>query len=447
MDLEFMIPSYARTALELLERAGFEAWCVGGCVRDTLRGAEPHDWDICTSALPQETMQVFRSFHRIPTGLKHGTVTVVIHGNQLEITTYRSDGDYSDHRRPDSVSFVRDIKSDLERRDFTMNAMCIDLRGCLYDPFGGAQDMERRVIRCVGDPRKRFDEDALRIFRAVRFAAKTGFEIDEPTARAALEMRADLDNVSAERLYSELKALLVQPHAGEVLRKYRDIVGQVIPELVPCFGCEQNNPHHCCDVWEHITYSVDNSPAEELIRLTMLLHDVAKPIVKTSDANGISHFKTHPTEGMKLADSILRRLKSDNRTRERVCLLIKEHDNRLPPLRKAVRRFLSTYDLEFFLDWLKVRRADTLAQSEYMRADKLAEIDDVEKLGRQIAEEGCCLKVGQLAVRGEDMAALGLKGRDIGEMLKRLLTLVVDERVPNEKQALTEAAERISEQW
>ena len=441
--LEVNIPTYARTALSLLEKAGFEAWCVGGCVRDTLRGSTPHDWDICTSALPQETMRVFSGFTRIPTGLKHGTVTVIIEGSQLEITTYRTDGDYSDHRRPDKVIFVRDIDGDLERRDFTMNAMCLDLRGRLYDPFGGREDMSRGVIRCVGDPRKRFDEDALRIFRAVRFAAKTGFAIDEPTARAALDMRGDLKNVSAERLYSELKTLLVQPFAGKALREYRDIIAEVIPELAPCFGFKQNNPHHCYDVWEHITYSVDNAPAEELIRLTMLLHDIAKPTVATVDENGVSHFKKHPTEGAKLADTILRRLKADNSTREKVCALIQDHDDRFPPERKPVRRFLSAHGYEFFADWLKVRRADTLAQSEYMRGEKFAALTEIEKLAGELMAESSCLTLAQLEVRGGDMAALGLKGREIGEMLGRLLALVVDDCIPNEKQALMGAAERI----
>lgn len=442
-SMNIAIPAYARKALELLEAAGFEAWCVGGCVRDALRGTEPHDWDICTSAMPDEMMKVFGKHRTIPTGLKHGTLTVIINGEQVEITTYRCDGDYTDHRRPDSVKFVRDIKSDLERRDFTMNAMCVDLRGNILDLFGGREDMQKGIIRCVGEPEKRFDEDALRIFRAVRFAAKTGFEIEEKTAKAALDMRGDLKNVSEERLYSELKALLVQPYAGKVLLEYKEIIGEVIPEAAACFGFKQNNPHHCYDVWEHIAHSVDNVPADETLRLAMLFHDIEKPAMFTEDANGISHFKGHPLESSKTADKILRRLKSDNRTRERVCAFIAEHDNRLPPLRKAVRRFLSKYDKEFFADWLAVRRADTLAQSDYFRREKLEELDELQKLCETILAEEPCLKLDKLAVRGGDMAALGLKGKEIGQMLDELLLLVVDERVPNEKTALIETAERI----
>ncbi|MCR5121707.1 MAG: HD domain-containing protein [Ruminococcus sp.] len=445
-NIEINIPENARIALERLEKASFEAWCVGGCVRDAVRGTAPHDWDICTSAQPDEMLAVFKGLRTIPTGLKHGTLTVLIHGEPVEITTYRCDGDYTDHRRPDSVKFVRDIKSDLERRDFTMNAMCVDLRGNILDLFGGREDMEKRVIRCVGDPEKRFDEDALRIFRAVRFAAKTGFEIEESTAAAALEMRGDLKNVSEERLYSELKALIVQPYAGKVLREYREIIGTVIPELTACFDFKQNNPHHCYDVWEHITHAVENVPADETLRLTMLFHDIAKPKCFFSDAQGVSHFKGHPAESAVMTDAILRRLKSDNASREKICALIREHDNRLPPLRKAVRRFLSKYDREFFADWLIVRRADTLAQSDYFRKEKLEELDALERLCAEILAEEPCLKLDRLAVRGEDMAALGLKGREIGQMLSDLLLLVVDERIPNEKQALIEAAERIMDQ-
>lgn len=445
-NIEIKIPENARIALERLEKAGFEAWCVGGCVRDAVRGTAPHDWDICTSAQPDEMLAVFREFRTIPTGLKHGTLTVLIRGEQIEITTYRCDGDYTDHRRPDSVKFVRDIKSDLERRDFTMNAMCVDLRGNILDLFGGREDMKNRVIRCVGEPSKRFDEDALRIFRAVRFAAKTGFEIEENTAAAALDMRGDLKNVSEERLYSELKAMLVQPYAGKVLREYREIIGTVIPELTACFDFAQNNPHHCYDVWEHITRSVDNAPPDETLRLTMLFHDIAKPKCFFADEQGVSHFKGHPAESAVMADDILRRLKSDNASREKICALIREHDNRLPPLRKAVRRFLSKYDSEFFADWLTIRRADTLAQSDYFRKEKLEELDALERLCAEILAEDPCLKLGKMAVRGEDIAALGLKGREIGQMLGDLLLLVVDERIPNERQALLSAAERIMNQ-
>jgi len=434
--LDIKIPKYAAQALKMLENAGFEAWCVGGCVRDSIRGAQVHDWDICTSALPEQTLAVFDGLRTIPTGLKHGTVNVIIHGEQVEITTYRTDGDYLDHRRPESVQFVRDIRSDLERRDFTINAMCLSLRGELFDPFGGEEDIQRGVLRCVGDPKKRFDEDALRILRAVRFAAKTGFEVEENTARAAMEMRGLLDGVSAERIYAELRSLLVQPHAGEVLRRFREIIAQVIPEVRPCFDFPQNNPHHCYDVWEHITHSVDNIRPDPLLRLVMLLHDIGKPDMFFTDESGMAHFKKHQFKSAEYADEILRRMKSDNYTRERACALIAEHDTRFPPKRKCVAKFISKYDMQFFMDYLEIRRADTLAQSNYKRAEKLAALDEMAKIAIQLEEENACLKLSDLAINGRDAAALGLKGKAIGDALKQTLAAVVEERVPNERGAL-----------
>lgn len=441
-NLKIEIPEYAARALEILEGAGFEAKCVGGCVRDVLRSEQPHDWDICTSAMPNETLAAFAGFKTIPTGIKHGTVTVLIGGESVEITTYRTDGDYLNHRSPESVSFVRDIRSDLERRDFTMNAVCVDLRGEIYDPFDGAGDIERGIIRCVGDPRKRFDEDALRILRAIRFAAKTGFEIEERTARAALDMRGLLDSVSAERIYAELKSLLVQPHAGEILRRYRDIIAQVIPETAPCFDFPQNNPHHCYDVWEHITRSVDFARPDEIIRTVMLLHDIGKPDMFYEDENGVSHFKKHQLRSADYAKDILARLKSDTASKIRICGLIREHDNRIPAEKKSVRRFIAKHGYDFFGDYLEVRSADTLAQSEYRREEKLAELERLGEIARELHEEESCVSLKQLAVGGKDMISLGLSGRDIGETLRYLLGEVIDERLENERGALMAAARK-----
>lgn len=439
---EIKIPEYAAKALSILERAGHEAWCVGGCVRDALRGDLPHDWDICTSALPDEIIAAFSGFRTIPTGIKHGTVTVLIGGEQTEITTYRTDGDYLSHRKPEQVKFIRDIAGDLERRDFTMNAVCLNLRGELYDPFGGEEDIKRGIIRCVGDPKKRFDEDALRILRAVRFAAKTGFAIDEPTASAAVEMRGLLDSVSAERIFVELKSLLVQPNATEVLLGYKEIIGQCIPELVPCFGFPQNTPHHKFDVWEHIAVSVGNIRPDSTLRLVMLLHDVAKPEMFFSDPDGTAHFKGHPKKSAEYADVILRRLKSDTSTRKKICEFIAEHDNRIPAERKTVKRFISRHGYEFYRDWLEIRRADTLAQSEYLRAKKIAELEELAKIGEEVNRENCCLKIADLAANGSDLTALGLSGREVGLMLKYLLDSVIDEAVENERGALIALAER-----
>lgn len=441
-DIKIKIPTHAARALRTLENSGFEAWCVGGCVRDALRGTAPHDWDICTSAMPEETLAAFADFKTIPTGIKHGTVTVLIGGEPIEITTYRTDGDYLDHRQPEQVQFVRDIRSDLERRDFTMNAICLNLRGELFDPFGGAEDIERGIIRCVGEPEKRFDEDALRILRAIRFAAKTGFEIEKATAEAAVEMRCLLDSVSAERIYSELRSLLIQPYAGEILRRYKEIIAQIIPEVKPCFGFPQNNPHHCYDVWEHITHSVDNAEPDELIRTVMLLHDIGKPDMYYADNEGIAHFKRHQFQSAKYADDILRRMRSDTESRKRICALVAEHDNRIPAEKKSVRRFISKYDYGFFYDYLEVRRADTLAQSQYKREEKMRELDSLEELAEELQREDACINLKQLAVNGNDMTALGLSGRRIGEALNFLLSAVIDEMAENERGALLALAER-----
>ncbi len=431
------IPQYAAELMQVLEKAGYEVWCVGGCVRDALMGVTPHDWDMCTSAMPNEMMKVFAGYRTIPTGLKHGTLTVLNRGEMVEITTYRCDGDYLDHRRPESVTFVRDIKSDLERRDFTMNAICLDIRGELYDPFDGEGDIKRGLIRCVGEPRKRFDEDALRIFRAVRFAAKTGFPIDKATLEAAMDMRGLLDEVSAERLYSELKSLLVQPHAGETLRQHREIIAQVIPELRPCFDYRQNNPHHCYDVWEHITRSVESIRPDPLLRTVMLLHDIGKPSKHTVDEKGVDHFKLHQLAGADMANDILRRLKSDTASRKRITALIAEHDNRIPPEVRPVKRFISKYDYDFFADWLEVRRADTLAQSKFMREEKLSELEELERIAKELREQEACLKLSDLAIGGNELISLGFKGREIGETLKLMLAEVVEERLENTPEALT----------
>ena len=440
--IDIKIPEYAKEVLRRLEAAGFEAWCVGGCVRDALQGVAPHDWDICTNALPNQTIKAFKGYSVIPTGIKHGTVTVLIEKNPIEITTYRTDGGYSDHRRPDNVSFVRDVKHDLERRDFTMNAICLNLKGELYDPFDGQDDIKRKIIRCVGDPKKRFDEDALRILRAIRFASKTGFEIEKETAGAAFQMRSLLENVSAERLYSEFKALLVGRNVTKVLLEYKEIIAQIVPEITPCFGFKQNNPHHCYDVWEHIARSVSFSRPEPLIRLVMVFHDIGKPDMFFEDEKGVSHFKLHQLKSAEYAGVILKRFNCDNYTRKRVCALIKEHDNRIGIGRKSVKKFISKYDYDFFMDYLEVRRADTLAQSDFKREQKLKELDDLALIAIDVKEENDCLKLNDLAVGGNEMIALGLKGSQIGDMLKFLLEEVVEERLSNEANKLIDAAER-----
>ena len=437
------IPQYAAELMQVLEKAGYVVWCVVGCVRDALMGVTPHDWDMCTSAMPDEMMKVFAGYRTIPTGLKHGTLTVLNRGEMVEITTYRCDGDYLDHRRPESVTFVRDIKSDLERRDFTMNAICLDIRGELYDPFDGEGDIKRGLIRCVGEPRKRFDEDALRIFRAVRFAAKTGFPIDKATLEAAMDMRGLLDEVSAERLYSELKSLLVQPHAGETLRQHREIIAQVIPELRPCFDYRQNNPHHCYDVWTHSVKVTAAVPARPDLRLAALLHDVGKPACFTLDDTGVGHFYGHGEAGEQIARTILDRLRLDRATRERVLTLVRHHDRPiLPPEEKTVKRLLGRFGTEGFFALMALKRADNLAQHPDFRG-RLAQYDEIEAMARRILDtkQPFCLK--DLAVTGTDLLALGYApGPELGAALQELLRRVMEENLSNTRQVLLKEAEK-----
>ena len=361
--MKFEIPAGAGYILQMLTAAGHEGYLVGGCVRDLLRGVEPHDWDICTSALPEETEQRFAGRRILGTGLKHGTVTVLVEDEPYEITTYRREGPYSDRRRPDYVRFVPDLAEDLARRDFTMNAIAMDLDGNLRDPFGGAEDIRAGLIRCVGEPDPRFQEDGLRVMRALRFAAVFGYEIEAHTARAIHENRAMLDRVAAERINVELRKLLVGKDAGNVLRQYPDVFCQFWPQLGPLVTLEQHSPWHCRGGWEHTIHAVEAAPADVALRLAMLLHDIGKPACKSTDEQGVDHFYGHPAVSARLADEMLQALKFDSKTRERVVLLVKRHDVPLPPTGPAIRRWLSRLGPEAFFQLLEVKRADNMGQN------------------------------------------------------------------------------------
>ena len=436
VKMKINIPPYVTAVIDRLTQNGYQAYTVGGCVRDALMGKKPHDYDVCTDCVPEEMVRIFSDFHTIETGLKHGTLTVMSEHMPVEVTTYRSDGEYTDHRRPDSVKFERELSEDLKRRDFTVNAMCYNPDEGLVDMFDGAQDLEKGVIRCVGCAADRFEEDALRIMRALRFASTLDFEIEADTAAAMREKSHLLAAVSAERIFTELKKLLCGKAVRRIMLDYSDLMTVIIPELAPCIGCEQHNIHHCYDVYEHICRSVEYIEPDEDMRLTMLFHDIGKPRKKTTDENGIDHFKLHQLASADMAQEILLRLKSSRSTLLRVTSLIKEHDNRIPANRRSVKRFLSKYDHDFFYDWLEVRRADTAAQSDYMMAEKMAELDKLEEIAYEIEQENCCLKVGELAVNGHDMMALGYQGRAIKSALEFALSAVIDEQVENEHGAL-----------
>ena len=435
--VKFDLPAGARQVLQALTAAGHEAYLVGGCVRDLLRGVEPHDWDICTSAMPEETERCFAGQRIIETGLKHGTVTVLVDGEPYEITTYRTEGPYSDSRRPDYVRFVPDLTEDLVRRDFTMNAIATGLDGNLRDPFGGAMDIKAGLIRCVGEPDQRFQEDGLRVMRALRFAAVFGYEIEAQTARAVHENRAMLDRVAAERINVELRKLMVGQSVGNILRQYPDVFCQFWPQLGPLVGLEQHNPWHCWGGWEHTIHAVEAAPADVTLRLAMLLHDIGKPACKSTDENGIDHFYGHPAVSAKLADEMLRALKFDNKTRERVVLLVERHDVQIPPKGQVIRRWLNRLGPEAFSQLLEVKRADNMGQAPEKVRNRLAELDVINSKAEQILAEGQCFTLKDLTVNGRDVIAAGIEpGPKVGQVLSELLEQVLSRNVPNERSAL-----------
>ena len=435
--MRFDLPSGAEHILRTLFDAGYEAYLVGGCVRDLLRGVEPHDWDICTSARPEETEACFVGHHIIETGLKHGTVTVMEDGEPYEITTYRTEGPYSDSRRPDFVRFVPDLEEDLARRDFTMNAIAMDLEGNFRDPFDGRGDIKNGLIRCVGEPDRRFHEDGLRVMRALRFAAVFGYEIEKQTAQAIHENWAVLDRVAAERINSELCRLLTGPNVGNILRQYPDVLCRFWPELGPLVTLEQNNPWHCWGGWEHTIHAVDGAPADVTLRLAMLLHDIGKPSCKSIDETGVDHFYGHPAVSARMADQMLKALKFDNKTRERVVTLVARHDLQLLPEDQAIRRWLSRLGPEAFFQLLEVKRADGMGQDQSKVRDRLAELDEIRAKAERILEERQCLTLKDLAVNGGDVIAAGVDpGPEVGRMLNGALEQVLNGAVPNERETL-----------
>lgn len=434
--MKIFIPNYVKTVLDVLYKNGYEAYIVGGCVRDSLLNKEPQDYDICTNCLPDNMLEIFSDFSIIETGLKHGTVTVISDSHPLEITTYRSDGEYIGHRKPAQVKFETNLTEDLKRRDFTINALCYSEKTGIIDLFGGISDLENGIIKCVGEPSKRFDEDALRIMRGIRFASTLGFKIEEHTANAIHRQKALLNEISAERIASELKKLLCGDNVLEILTDYRDVIGTIIPEIIPCFDFPQNNPHHCYDVYTHICKSVSQIKNDWVLRLTMLLHDIGKPVMAKTDENGLSHFKKHQFVSAEMSKQITDRLKIDTKSRTRILNLIYEHDNRIEPTKKAVKKLMSKYDLSFMLDYVAVRHADTLAQSDYKRDEKLEELSEIQRLAIEAEQKNECFKITDLAVNGNDLISAGFRGKEIGLALNAVLDAVIDEQIQNNKKEI-----------
>ena len=428
--MPFLLSHQAVRALDLLHAAGHEAWIVGGCVRDYLLGIQSKDFDITTSALPEETKRVFQCFPVIETGIRHGTVTVVLEGEPLEITTYRVDGDYTDARHPDEVTFTRSLREDAARRDFTMNAMAYAPGEGLRDFFGGQDDVKAGIIRAVGDPAVRFQEDALRILRGIRFAAVLGFVLEPETEQAARRYAHLLQKVSTERIAQELSKLLCGREAGRILTTYPDILGQVIPELLPMVGFDQQNIHHCHDLLTHTAVAVDHVPPVLHLRLAMLLHDVGKPATFSQGKDGQGHFYGHAKESVRLAGEILRRLRYPKALIEKVETLIRCHDSVLEEER--ILRWLNKLGEETFFELLWVQRADTAALAPAYCTRNLR-FDRLEKTAREILAEAPCLQIRDLAVNGHDLMALGFSGKAIGSVQRHLLDQILEGTLSNEK--------------
>lgn len=436
---QIQIPEKASHIISVLTEAGFEAYVVGGCVRDAILGRDAADWDITTNALPSQVKALFP--RTLDTGLQHGTVTVMQGKEGFEVTTYRIDGEYLDGRHPDRVTFTPSLLEDLKRRDFTVNAMAYNEKEGLVDAFGGLEDLERRRIRCVGDPRERFTEDALRILRAVRFSAQLDFTIEEKTRAALSEFAPRLLKVSAERIQTELVKLLTSSHP-EVFRVVWEtgISAVILPEFDACMDTPQNNPHHCWSVGEHTLRALPFVEPDKVLRLAVLLHDIGKPPVRTTDECGIDHFYSHAQKGAEMAGSILRRLKFDNDTRKRVARLVQVHDDlQIAAAQRSVRRAVYRIGADLFPDYLKLRRADIMAQNPDVRQEKLNELARIEEMYQEILEAQQCLSLKDLAVTGRDLIEAGMQpGPELGRTLNQLLELVIEHPEYNTKESLLE---------
>ncbi|MGM9627829.1 MAG: CCA tRNA nucleotidyltransferase [Faecousia sp.] len=434
------LPQYVTQCLDALESAGYASYAVGGCVRDACLGLTPHDYDLCTAALPEQTEAVFAGKQLVLAGKKHGTVGVVTDCGVVEITTFRTEGDYRDNRHPNWVSFVPEVEQDLARRDYTMNAMAYSPKRGFADPFGGRADLRAKVLRAVGDPEQRFQEDSLRILRGVRFAVRFGFSVEEETEQAMSSQAELMDNLARERVFDELCKLLPLVNAEDLCR-FAPILAAVIPELRPMIGFDQHSPHHAYDLFTHVAHVVEAVPGDLTLRWAALLHDVGKVPAFTQDATGRGHFYGHAQVGAEMADGILRRLKAPSALREQAVTLIGGHMTRLEPSRKTLRRQLGRLGWDTMDKLLSLQEAD-MGSKGTGNPEELEQFAQVRGLLEEIKAENACLRVTDLAVNGRDLMAMGYTGKAIGDCLNALLERVLDETLPNEQQALLQAAER-----
>ena len=436
--MTMQIPQSVKNCIDALENAGFATYLVGGCVRDAYLGLVPHDFDLCTAALPEQTEAVFAGLRLVTAGRKHGTIGVVTDSGVVEITTFRTEGGYTDSRHPDWVKFVPDIEGDLARRDFTCNAMAYSPTRGFADPFGGRKDLDDHILRAVGHPAARFEEDALRILRGIRFAAKFGLTVEKQTLSAMLALSPTLDSLARERVFEELSRFLLCAEAEHLLA-FAPVLASAIEEIAPMIGFDQRSPHHAYDVFTHVAYVTAAVPPLPSLRWAALLHDVGKPATFTTDETGRGHFYSHAKVSAEMADEILRRLKSPTALREQVVLLISQHMTKLEPEKKLLRRRLSKLGREHLELLLILQEAD-MGSKGTGKPEEMVQFPRLRSLLEEIYEENACLSLKELAVNGNDLMALGITGRQIGTTLNHLLELVLDDQIPNEKGVLLKAA-------
>jgi tRNA nucleotidyltransferase (CCA-adding enzyme) len=433
------LPEYILRCIDALEGAGFQAWAVGGCVRDAILGLTPNDYDLCTDALPEQTEAVFADHPLILNGKKHGTVGVILDKNVVEITTFRTEGDYKDNRHPEWVKFVPDIKEDLARRDFTVNAMAYSPARGFADPFGGREDLKNHILRAVGQPEQRFREDSLRILRGARFAVKYRLEPEAATEQAMAELAPLMDNLARERVWDELCKLILLADADDLLR-FAPVITQVIPELAAQLDYDQHNHHHIHDLYTHTALVTAAMPQDLSLRWAALLHDIGKPATRTEDEKGEAHYHCHAQISAQMADAALLRLKAPTALRERAVLLIDRHMVWFEVSKKVLRRWISRLGFALFDHLITLQRADCIATGTAGAAE-LAHFDEITRLALEIQAENSCLTLKDLALNGHDLTALGYRGKAIGETLNSLLSRVLEEELPNEKAALIAALE------
>lgn len=441
MNFNITIPSDVLSIMQRLNNAGYESYVVGGCVRDAILGKEPHDWDICTNAIPEKIMDIFEGENVIPTGLQHGTITVCINNVPYEITTFRIDGEYSDNRRPDSVKFLSSINEDLGRRDFTMNAIAYSPNTGMIDPFGGVNDIKNRIIRCVGNPDERFNEDALRMLRAMRFASTYEFLIQQNTEDSLHKNKELLNNIACERVCSELVKMLMGSGVLQVLLDFNDVIAIIVPEIEPCIGFDQNNKYHQYTIYDHIAHAVANDISKDIsIKVALFLHDIGKTSCYSEDENG-GHFYGHSITSHDLAERVLDRLRFDNKTKSEVLELVLYHDSDIVPTHKTVRRWLNKIGETRLRQLILVKIADASAHKKGTFEKRIKRYMFLQSIIDEVIEQDQCFKLRDLAVNGEDLMDIGYtQGKELGDTLRRLLSLVIEGKVENDRDKLLEIA-------